>query len=96
MKLKINLKLHLAEKRITASELSRVAKVPKATISDWLAGRSPKNLNQIKAVAQVFDTSIDELVFGDFSHKKHGSKDVEKSDLVPMGKFDVYMKRVKE
>lgn len=46
------------------SHLSRVSGVPKATLSDWIKGTSPRNLVQLKKVASAFKTSIDELCFG--------------------------------
>lgn len=93
MNLKSNLKLYLASKSMTAAELSRITKVPKATISDWLSGRSPKNLLHLKNIASYFEVSIDELVFGHFGSPS--LNETETTDLVPFGTFDVFMKRVK-
>lgn len=64
MKLKNNLREILSRKGMSAAELARVSKVPKTTISDWLAGSSPKNLQQVKTVADILNLSVDELVFG--------------------------------
>lgn len=96
MKLKTNLKLHLASKGLTAAELSRVSKVPKATISDWLSGRSPKNLSQLKSVANILETTIDNLAFGSFSESSstpHFS--FQDSKLTALGTYDVFLKKVK-
>lgn len=96
MNLKLNLKLHLASQNMTASDLSRISRVPKTTISDWLAGRSPKNLNHLKTVANIFKVNIDDLIFGDFNEmKKKSDEPLIESSLVPLGQFDVYMKRIK-
>lgn len=97
MNLKLNLKIHLTARGLTVAELSRLTGVPKTTLSDWLTGRSPKNLTHLKAVADVLYVSVDELVFDALdSPKKEGEgvRTVE-AELVPMGRFDVYMKRVK-
>jgi transcriptional regulator with XRE-family HTH domain len=65
MNLKKQIKLYLDEKSITASELARNSGVPKQSISDWLAGSNPRDIRQVKKVADVFNVSVDHLVFGD-------------------------------
>ena len=64
----MNLKSHLFSlldsREMTASALSRKSGVPKQTISDWLAGRKPRDITQVKKVATVFGLSIDELCYG--------------------------------
>jgi transcriptional regulator with XRE-family HTH domain len=65
MNLKKQLKLYLSDHGLTASELSRLAGVPKQSLSDWMAGSNPRDIRMIKRVADVFKVSIDHLVFGD-------------------------------
>ena len=67
MNLKHQLKLYLSIQSITASELARATKIPKQSISDWLAGTSPRDLTMLKKVADYFGITIDHLVFGDGS-----------------------------
>jgi transcriptional regulator with XRE-family HTH domain len=65
MKLAHNLKLVMAQRRITLSELSRATKIPKSSLSDWIAGAPPRKLDQVKRVADHFEMSLDDLAFGD-------------------------------
>jgi transcriptional regulator with XRE-family HTH domain len=65
MKLRATLERHLKESGITASALAAKAGVPKATLLGWLAGKAPRDLNQLRSVARFIGTSIDALVFDD-------------------------------
>ena len=65
MNLKKQLRHYLTHCGITAAELARRASVPKQSISDWLAGVPPRSIPNVRRVAEVFGTSIDELCFGD-------------------------------
>jgi transcriptional regulator with XRE-family HTH domain len=65
MNLKKQLKLYLANKGLTASELSRISGVPKQSLSDWLAGSSPRDIRTVKKVADALEVTLDHLVFGD-------------------------------
>lgn len=58
-----NLKKLLHENNLTASALSREAGVPTTTLSNWLAGQSPKNIHQVYQVSQYFGLTIEELIF---------------------------------
>ncbi len=90
--LKTNLKKLIADKNINAIKLSKATGVPKSTLSDWLLGNSPKNITQVKAVAEYFNVSIDELVFSD-SKKKSMTTEKSDSELLMFGNFDVYLKK---
>ena len=65
MNLKKQLKLYLSNKGLTASELSRISGVPKQSLSDWLAGSSPRDIRTVKKVADALEVTLDHLVFGD-------------------------------
>jgi len=59
------IKFFLKLRNMTSSELARKAKVSKATLSYWSSSSSsPRNLFAVKRVAEVFQTSFDNLVFG--------------------------------
>ena len=49
---------------MTASHLSRQARVPKSVLSDWLAGTNPRNLPQLMRVAKCLGVSLEMLCFG--------------------------------
>lgn len=92
MKLKTNLRLFLAKRDLTAAQLSRATLVPKATVSDWLAGASPKNLSQLKKVADYLSCSVDDLCFG------NPEKPVQiehLQDQINLGNFEVVLRKIK-
>ena len=66
MKLELhkNLKNLLDKQGMTASQLSRATKVPNSTIQNWLTGLEPRNLLQLKKVADYFDVSVDLHLYG--------------------------------
>lgn len=61
--LRHNLKNLLETERITMADLSRQTGIAKQVLSDWIAGTHPRNIAQVKLVAQFFDVSIDDLCF---------------------------------
>lgn len=52
-------------KQLSIASLARQSGVPKATIHGWMTGRSPKNLANVKKVADVLGVPIGQLIFGD-------------------------------
>ena len=57
------LKNLLEKNNISVSELAKETGIPATNIRQWLTGTAP-NINQIDKVAQYFQMSVDELVFG--------------------------------
>lgn len=49
---------------LTIAKLSQRTGIPVNTLHNWLAGQAPRNISQIKSVADLFNVSIDFLVFG--------------------------------
>lgn len=64
MNLKRQLQLCLKKANISAADLSRRSGVPKQTISDWLGGVPPRSIPYLKQIADVFDMTVDDLLFG--------------------------------
>ena len=64
MEFKRNLKKLINDKDIKVSQLSRATKIPQTTLQNWIQGHPPKNINQIKAVADYFGVTLDYLCFG--------------------------------
>lgn len=93
IKIKIILKKLLHEHDLTAAQLARACKIPPQTINNWLSGQEPRNLVQIKAVADYFRVSVDFLVYG-----KEEKKDSfeEYKDEINAGTFEVVLRRVKK
>jgi PAS domain S-box-containing protein len=74
---KRQLKNFLHEKKLTASELARRTGVPKQTISDWLAGTRPRNMDYVRRLAEELNVEITDLYFG-----KEAASDAEESRSV--------------
>lgn len=68
MKLRTVLQKYLDDSGLSASALAAKAKVPKATLLGWLAGKAPRDLNQLRAVARVTGMSMEQLVFDEPEH----------------------------
>lgn len=98
MNLKAQLKLHLEYKGITASQLARKSMVPDATISDWLAGRRPRNLDQVRKVAEELGTTIDHLVYGKGIAKPELDIDLGEilGDKWLVGTFELKIRRIRK
>lgn len=98
MKLELHKNLqNLLDKRgMTASQLSRATKVPNSTIQNWLAGLVPRNLLQLKKVADYFDVSVDLLLYGGKKEKSRERSAIsEYADEINAGLFEVVLRRVK-
>lgn len=101
MILKTQLRAYLKSKGISAAELARLSGVPKQSISDWLAGTSPRNIEQIKRVANVFEISLDQLLFG--VEETKSSKNEPAIDIDSLldgrwitGVFEVRLRKIKD
>jgi transcriptional regulator with XRE-family HTH domain len=64
MNLKKQLGFFLDDKNLSLSELAKRSGVSKQTLSDWASGREPRKLTQVRKVAQVLGTTVDNLCFG--------------------------------
>ena len=99
MVLKEKLKQLLKERDLTAAQLSRKSNVPKNTISDWLSGNSPRDISQVKRVAEALNVSLDFLCFGE-SERVATEKITDLEELLGDqwigGMFEVRLRRVKK
>ena len=99
MKLELhkNLKNLLEKRGMTASQLSRATKVPNSTVQNWLTGLEPRNLIQLKKVADYFDVSVDLLLYGSKKDTKRDQSVIsEYADEINAGLFEVVLRRVKK
>lgn len=64
LNLRQQLKLELERRGWTATRLARTAGIPKQSLSGWMAGNRPRNLDQLKKVADVLELDLEELLFG--------------------------------
>lgn len=73
MRLKHQLALYLERRDITAAQLSRKTGLPKALFSRWMAGQKPKDIDQVKKVADALGCSLENLLYGEGTEDKVSS-----------------------
>lgn len=62
MKFKQRLKELRSEKGMTQTDVARRLNMSKMAVSHWEKGNSEPSIEQLKALAAMFDTSVDYLV----------------------------------
>lgn len=98
MNLKSQLRAYLQRLGISPAELARRSGVARQVLSDWLAGKAPRNLEHVKKVSDVLGTSVDHLCFGNgIESSERESIDLEDiiGDRWISGLFEVRLRRVK-
>lgn len=99
MRIKEQLKLYMELRDISAAELSRRSGVSKQVISTWLADVEPKNITHVRKVAEVLQTTVDHLCFGegkDLEHEKVTELDALLGDDWIGGTFEIRLRRVRK
>lgn len=99
MTLKKQLRFYLELNDMTAAQLARKANVPKQSLSGWLAGSNPRDVKQVKKVADALDVTLDNLMFGqgqDEDQRKHTELNSLLGDGWIGGVFEVQFRRVKK
>jgi transcriptional regulator with XRE-family HTH domain len=98
LKLNSTLKKLLKDNDLTVAQLSRATKVPVQTIHNWLHGQEPRSFVQIKKLADYFQISVDELVYGLSSKKPNNLFEPikEYSEEINAGIFEVVLRRIKK
>lgn len=81
------LKALIENRDISARELSRATKVPQATITSFLSGRSSNKPEHLLAIATYFDVSLEYLLFGEDREREPGL-----SELLTEGVFDGWLR----
>ncbi len=80
---------------LSITKLAKETGVPKQTISNWLSGMNPKNMSQIKQVANYFKVSIDYLVFADQKTALPRQSPMENyAQEINAGIFEVVLRRI--
>jgi transcriptional regulator with XRE-family HTH domain len=99
MNLKSQLRFFLKSKGLNASQLAKMAGVPRQSIGDWLNGTTPRNINHVKNVAKVLGTTMDNLLYDD-GQSIEQQKVIELEALLGegwvSGLFEVKFRRVKK
>lgn len=65
---KKNLKSKLIENKIKIQYLADQTGISRKTLENWLEGQKPRDIEQVKKVADFFKISVDELCFSDVSN----------------------------
>jgi transcriptional regulator with XRE-family HTH domain len=99
LRLSGQIRFYLERLDITAAQLCRKTSIPKATISDWMGGGRPKNVDHVKAVADVFECSMEHLLYGNGLPEKTRidghSIDAMIGDEWIGGRFEVKIRRIR-
>ena len=93
MQLSKVLKRLMTDHDVKASQLSRATKVPVQTLSNWLGGQPPRNIDQVKAIADYFRVTLDFLLYGKDKPEKEIFEQFK--DEINAGVFEVILRRVK-
>jgi len=83
----------LKQKDVTIAQLARATGISAKTIYQWLNGQKPRDLNQVKKVADYFGVSIDFLAFG-IQSKTHNDINSFKEEI-NAGVFEVILRKTK-
>lgn len=87
-----NLKIKLRAQGIGVPTLSRQTHVPRQTIANWMAGLKPQNIEHVKAVADYFKVTVDELCFGPMP--RASSKIEDYQDEIEIGLYEVVLRKI--
>ncbi len=72
-----NLENLLKKNNLNIPKLSTVTAISRQTLANWIAGQKPRNIEQVKIVADFFCVSMEYLCFGE-----------ENSPVNPIQKYD--------
>lgn len=85
------LKKKLQEQDLKVTELSRATKVPLQTLHNWLVGQKPRDIDQVKRVADYFGVSLNYLCFGEIEKANRNLEDFK--DEILAGTFEVVIRK---
>lgn len=67
--------------------------MPKSTIADWLSGSAPRDIGKVKKTADIFEITLDHLLFGDGLVEQKKIQEYEEE--INAGVFEVVLRKVK-
>ena len=94
MKLKNNLSLLLELNGVSITFIAKKTSVPAQTIHNWITGATPRSMEQVKAVADFFNITIDALCYRDINKSKEKLTDYY--DEINAGVFEVVLRKIKK
>ncbi len=88
MQLSKRLRELMRQHDLTVARLSKRTLIPVNTLHNWLSGQPPRNITQVKSVADFLNVSVDFLVFGkELSLEPHTLP-----DLIKSGQFEIVLR----
>jgi transcriptional regulator with XRE-family HTH domain len=93
MDLDKTLKKLIRQRGTTTSALAKEIDVPAKTISDWLSGRSPRDLDGVKRCAEALGVSVHYLLYGEEDQRNILDQILEKTE-VHTGMYEVTIRKV--
>lgn len=79
---------------MTVAQLSRATNISAKTIYQWLNGQKPRDISQVKRLADHFGVSVDFIAFGvQHKSKKEFSDFLEE---INAGQFEVILRKVRK
>jgi transcriptional regulator with XRE-family HTH domain len=90
-----NLQDLMKKQRLSVQDLARDLGVPDKTVREWVGsgGRTPRNLESIKKLADYFKISTHFILFGEEDPKSSISSILEKTEL-HSGLYEITIKKV--
>jgi transcriptional regulator with XRE-family HTH domain len=73
---------------LTVAKLSKRTSIPVNTLHNWLSGQPPRNIAQVKSVADFLNVSVDFLVFG----KELNLEPQAIPELLKSGQFEIVLR----
>lgn len=92
--LKKHLQKYLSDNDMTAAQLARKSGVSKQVLSTWLNGANPRNIQQVKSVADTIGMTVDQLCF-DTANTSTQTQKYEITDEWISGIFELKIRRLK-
>lgn len=87
------LKTVLRQKAITTGELAKEINVSPKTISDWLTGRTPRDLDAVKRCADHLKVSVHFLLYGQDDRTSLIEELLHKTEI-HTGLYEISIKKV--
>ena len=95
MVLAIQLKSLIKSKSISVTGLSKQTGIPAKTLYSWLQNQSPRNLNQLKSVADYFGVKLEFLLFNELPIKELNNFE-DYTEEINAGTFEVILRKIKK
>ena len=74
-----NIKKWRSEKGITQDQLAEKLHVTRQAVSNWETGKTQPDLETLSALAECFEISVEELIYGKESQEKESKVIIEKT-----------------